>query len=224
MSKKLFENLDLFIFDMDGLLFDTETVYVDYGKKLAENKGYIINDSIVEKTTGMTNEATKAIYIEEFGEDFPYDELSSEIYKYIIEQGKKCQIPLMEGVEEFLEYLYDNGKKMVLATSADRLMADTLIENKGLKKYFSFIITSNDVKNGKPDPEVFLIGAEKVGVSPERTVVFEDSLNGIRAAYSAGMLPVMIPDKIQPTEEIGKMLHCKLDSLLKAIEYFEKEM
>ncbi|RRD39136.1 HAD family phosphatase [Leptotrichia sp. OH3620_COT-345] len=224
MSKKLFEKLDLFVFDMDGLLFDTETIYVNYGKKLAESKGYIINDSIVEKTTGMTNEATKAVYLEEFGKDFPYDELSSEIYKYIIEQGKKCKVPLMKGVEEFLAYLYSNGKKMVLATSADRLMADTLIENKGLKKYFSFIVTSNDVKKGKPDPEVFLTVAQKAGVSPEKAVVFEDSLNGIKAAHSAGMFAVMIPDKIQPTEEITKMLHCKLDSLLKAIEYFEKEV
>ena len=222
MGKKLFENLDLFIFDMDGLLFDTETIYVNYGKELAKEAGYIITDEIIEKTTGMTEENVEAVYIRELGKDFPYKELSGKVYKYIIEQAKSGSIPLMTGAEEILQYLHNNDKKMVLATSADSLMANTLIENKGLKKYFSHIITANDVTNGKPNPEVFLTAAEKAGISPEKSTVFEDSFNGIRAAHSAGMYPVMIPDKLQPTDEIKKLVHKKFDNLLKVIEYFER--
>ena len=128
----------------------------------------------------------------------------------------------MTGAEEILQYLHNNDKKMVLATSADSLMANTLIENKGLKKYFSHIITANDVTNGKPNPEVFLTAAEKAGISPEKSAVFEDSFNGIRAAHSAGMYPVMIPDKLQPTDEIKKLVHKKFNNLLEVIEYFER--
>lgn len=221
MSRKLFEELDLFVFDMDGLLFDTETVYVNYGRELSEEKGYIITNEFVEKTTGMTVEEAKNMYFEEFGKDFPYAEISGKVYKYIIEQAEKANIPLMKGAADFLERLHNNKKTLVLATSADRLMATTLIENKGLKKYFSHIITANDVKKGKPDPEVFLLAADKAGISPEKAAVFEDSFNGIRAAHSAGMYPIIIPDKIQPNEEIKKILHKKFNDLTEVIKYFE---
>jgi len=76
MKNKLMDNIDLFIFDMDGILFDTETVYLEYGKKLLKELNYEVTDELVEKTTGLTNEEAKEIYLEEFGRDFPYDEIT----------------------------------------------------------------------------------------------------------------------------------------------------
>lgn len=99
---------------------------------------------------------------------------------------------------------------MILATSSDLDMAETLTKGKDIKKYFSHFVTAEDVTHGKPDPEVFLIGAEKAGTSPEKTVVFEDSFNGIRAAHAAKTFPVMIPDKLKPTEEIEKLVYKNL--------------
>ena len=212
MKNKALDTIDLFIFDMDGILFDTETVYLEYGKKLLKELGYEVTDELVEKTTGLTNEEAKEIYLEEFGKDFPYDEIT---------EAKKGDIPLMTGAKEMLDFLASKGKKMVLGTSADSFMANTLLESKDIKNYFSHIITANDVERGKPDPEVFLRGAGKLNINPSKTVVFEDSVNGVKAAYGAGMMPVMIPDKLTPAEDIEDMLYKKFDNFHEAVEYFK---
>ena len=223
MRNKLLDNIDLFIFDMDGILFDTETVYVEYGKKLIGELNFEVTDDLIEKTTGLTNEEAKGIYLEEFGKDFPYDEITSKVYNYIIDEAKKGNIPLMKGAKEMLDFLSSKGKKMVMGTSADSFMANTLLESKGIKHYFSHIITANVVERGKPDPEVFLRGAGKLNINPSKTIVFEDSVNGVKAAYVAGMLPIMIPDKLTPTEDIEDMLHKKFDNFLEVIEYFKTQ-
>ena len=223
MKNKFMDNIDLFIFDMDGILFDTETVYLEYGKKLLKELNYEVTDELVEKTTGLTNEEAKEIYLEEFGRDFPYDEITLKVYNYIIDEAQKGNIPLMTGAKEMLEFLSLRGKKMVMGTSADSFMANTLLESKGIKDYFSHIITADDVERGKPDPEVFLRGAGKMNINPSKTMVFEDSINGVKAAYGAGMMPVMIPDKLTPTEDIEDMLYKKFDNFLKVIEYFKTQ-
>lgn len=223
MKNKLMDNIDLFIFDMDGILFDTETVYLEYGKKLLKELNYKVTDELVEKTTGLTNEEAKEIYLEEFRRDFPYDEITLKVYNYIIDEAQKGNIALMTGAKEMLEFLSSRGKKMVMGTSADSFMANTLLESKGIKDYFSHIITADDVERGKPDPEVFLRGAGKMNINPSKTMVFEDSINGVKAAYGAGMLPVMIPDKLTPTEDIEDMLYKKFDDFLKVIEYFKTQ-
>ncbi len=223
MRAKTFEEIDLFIFDMDGLLFDTESIYIDYGKSLMKELGYEITDSIIQKTTGVTNEEARRIYLSEYGRSFPYEELTTKVYNYIIIEAEKGTIPLMKGAEEILRFLHEKGKKIVLGTSADTVMANALLESKNIRKYFSHIITSNDVERGKPDPEVFLRGAGKLNINPSRTMVFEDSINGIKAAFSAGMLPVMIPDKILPTEDIEDMIYKQFNNLIEVIEYFKNE-
>ena len=177
----------------------------------------------MEKTTGLTNEEAKEIYLEEFGRDFPYDEITLKVYNYIIDEAQKGNIALMTGAKEMLEFLSSRGKKMVMGTSADSFMANTLLESKGIKDYFSHIITADDGERGKPDPEVFLRGAGKMNINPSKTMVFEDSINGVKAAYGAGMLPVMIPDKLTPTEDIEDMLYKKFDDFLKVIEYFKTQ-
>ena len=105
MRNKLLDNIDLFIFDMDGILFDTETVYVEYGKKLIGELNFEVTDDLIEKTTGLTSEEAKGIYLEEFGKDFPYDEITSKVYNYIIDEAKKGNIPLMKGAKEMLDFL-----------------------------------------------------------------------------------------------------------------------
>ena len=221
MGKKFFDEIELFLFDMDGLLFDTETIYVEYGREVAKEMGYTITNEIIEKTTGLTDERARIIYKEELGQEFPYDEMMGIVKAHIFEKALKGEVPLKSGAEEILKFLKSNNKQMVLATSSDLRMANALTERKDVKKYFSHFITAEDVTHGKPDPEVFLKGAEKAGVSPEKTVVFEDSFNGVRAAHAAGTFPIMVPDKLTPTEEIMKLVYKKFDNLLEVLDYFE---
>ena len=222
-GKKLFDELELFIFDMDGLIFDTENIYVNKGREIAAKKGYIVTDEFVKKSTGLPEEPLRKCYMEEFGEKFPFDEHAKEIRAYIHELMETEGIPLKKGVEEILEFLKNNNKKIVLATSSSYEMATKLLKSKNILKYFDDLVTAENVKIGKPNPEVFLIGAEKVNANITNSMVFEDSFNGIKAAYAAEAYPVMIPDMLEPTEEIEKLLFKKYDSLLEVIKFFEKE-
>lgn len=221
MGKKFFEEIELFLFDMDGLLFDTETIYVGYGREVAKKMGYTITKDIVEKTTGVTDDKARILFKESLGQDFPYDEMMGTVKDHILELAKKSEVPLKSGTLELLEFLRENNKEMILATSSDFFMAEALINGKDLKKYFSYFVTAEDVVHGKPDPEVFLIGAKKAGVSPKKTAVFEDSFNGIRAAHAAGTFPIMVPDKLKPTEEIEKLVYKKFNSLVEVLDYFK---
>ena len=221
MGKKFFDEIELFLFDMDGLLFDTETIYVEYGREVAKEKGYTITNDIVEKTTGVTNDKARILFKEALGQDFPYDEMMGKVKNFILEKGLKGEVPLKLGALELLEFLKKNNKQMILATSSDLHLAEALTEGKGIKKYFSHLVTAEDVVHGKPDPEVFLISAKKAGASPEKTVVFEDSFNGIRAAHAAGTFPIMVPDKLKPTEEIEKLVYKKFDNLMEVLDYCE---
>ena len=211
MGKKFFEEIELFLFDMDGLLFDTETIYVGYGREVAKKMGYTITKDIVEKTTGVTDDKARILFKESLGQDFPYDEMMGTVKDHILELAKKSEVPLKPGALELLEFLRENNKEMILATSSDLFMAEALINGKDLKKYFSHFVTAEDVVHGKPDPEV----------SPEKTVVFEDSFNGIRAAHAAGTFPIMVPDKLKPTEEIEKLVYKKFNSLVEVLDYFK---
>lgn len=221
MGKKFFDEIELFLFDMDGLLFDTETIYVEYGREVAKEKGYTITNDIVEKTTGVTNDKARILFKEALGEEFPYDEMMGKVKNFILEKGLKGKVPLKLGALELLEFLKKNNKQMILATSSDLHLAEALTEGKDIKKYFSHLVTAEDVVHGKPDPEVFLISAKKAGASPEKTVVFEDSFNGIRAAHAAETFPIMVPDKLKPTEEIEKLVYKKFDNLMEVLDYFE---
>ena len=221
MGKKFFDEIELFLFDMDGLLFDTETIYVEYGREVAKKMGYVITKEIVEKTTGVVNDKARILFKEALGEDFPYDEVMRTVRSHIFELAKKSEVPLKPGALELLEFLKENKKQMILATSSDLYMAKALIEGKDLTKYFSHFVTAEDVVHGKPDPEVFLIGAKKAGVAPKKTAVFEDSFNGIRAAHAAGTFPIMVPDKLKPTEEIEKLVYKKFNSLVEVLDYFK---
>lgn len=221
MGYELFKKIELFIFDMDGLLFNTEDIYMSEGRRIAREMGYEITKELSEMTLGLTNNVARKTYKDYLGQEFPFDKMVDEIHSIILERAKKGEVGLKLGVLELLNFLKENNKKMVLATSSNRNLAITLTESKDIRKYFDYFITEEDVKHGKPDPEVFLIAAKKGGSYPEKSIVFEDSFNGIRAAHSAKTFPFMIPDKLQPTEEIRQKYFKKFDNLLEVINYFE---
>jgi len=100
MGKKFFEEIELFLFDMDGLLFDTETIYVGYGREVAKKMGYTITKDIVEKTTGVTDDKARILFKESLGQEFPYDEMMGTVKDHILELAKKSEVPLI--LQDFL--------------------------------------------------------------------------------------------------------------------------
>lgn len=214
--------IKLIIFDMDGLMFDTEKLAKRFWMKASEKFNYKIDDEIFKKTIGLNVKKTKEIYKKYYGDKFPYEEMRIEKIKleknYILSKG----VPLKGGLFELLEYLKKIKLKIALATSTGKERTELLLNSSGVKKYFDVITCGDEIQNGKPDPDIFLETSQKMNCQPENCIVLEDSENGITGAWRAGMLPVMIPDMIEPTEETRAMLFKRFNDLVEVKNYFEK--
>ena len=154
-------------------------------------------------------------------EDFPFDEFTETVHipikKRLLEEGT----PVKEGVREILEYLKENGYIIGMASSSSKESVMGHLKETGLEKYFRAVITGDMVEHSKPDPDIYLKACEELGVTPTNVVAIEDSHNGVRSAYRAGMKPVMVPDLIEPTPEIEAMLYGKFYSLLDVLDYMK---
>lgn len=206
------------VFDMDGLMFDTERLVYENWQKMMDERGYDYNLDFFKRTVGKRKLEVQRIYFDRFGDDFPYWEYADKCHDMYIERVKAEGIPIKKGLIEVLEFLKERGVKIALATSTSRQTSELNLEVSDTAKYFDALVCGNDVVNGKPHPEVFLTAAERLGAKPKSCIAFEDSINGIKSAYSAGMVTVMVPDFIAPTEEIKPMISFLCDDLAQSIE------
>ena len=191
------------IFDMDGTLFDSERIYKD---AWLETVNYFGKDRGAEllKAVSGASEANCRKAIHEFYPDVDVD----KFFDYVIETAEKIfenGVDMMKGVPEILKFFEENGVKMALASSSSMDVISKNVERANIKKYFTAIISGDSVENGKPAPDIFLKAAKEINVPANDCYVFEDSFNGIRSAYAAGCAPIMIPDTMQPTDEIKKI-------------------
>lgn len=193
---------ELVIFDMDGLMFDTERIYYKAWQESAAAYGYSISWEIYVQIVARNSRYIEKVLKEILGEALPYDvicEGKRAIADQIIaEEG----IIKKEGLVELLDYLDKKGIKKAVATSSMREKALRYLESGGIKERFDWIICGSDVEESKPNPEIFLKVAHHFGIAPEACMVLEDSRLGIQAAKAAGMMGVFIPDLVQADEEI----------------------
>ena len=126
-------------------------------------------------------------------------------------------LTVKEGAKEVLEYLKSHGYKIGMATSTPLDTVKDHLARTGMTDYFDTVVTGDMIQNGKPAPDIYLLAAERLGVSPEECVGVEDSLNGVRAIHAAGMRAVMIPDMIEPTPEVEGLCWKRCDTLLDII-------
>ncbi|MBN2039727.1 MAG: HAD family phosphatase [Spirochaetes bacterium] len=201
------------IFDMDGLMFDTEKLAEKCWESAGAKFGYNIERKIYKQITGLNIKKAKEIFLDHFGKDFPFDEIRAERIKTANETIKAEGVPLKNGLFELLKYLKNKKLETGLATSTEQSRAELLLDLSDAKKYFNAITYGDSVINGKPDPEIFLTTAEKLNVNPENCIVLEDSRHGIEAAFNAGMLPFMVPDTIEPDKSIKDKVFKIFDSL-----------
>ena len=194
------------IFDMDGLMFDTEKLVYENWLEMMTRRGFEYNLDIYKKTVGKRKAEVELYYKSVYGADFPYWELADMCRNNYIERVKREGLPVKKGLYELLGFLRANGVKLAVATSTSRQTTELNLELTDTAKYFDVLVCGNEVRNGKPDPEVFLTASEKLGEAPESCLALEDSINGIRAARSAGNITVMVPDMLQPTPELLPMI------------------
>ncbi len=209
------------IFDMDGLLVDSEIYALYAWREVAKNRGLADVDEFFPKTLGVNKLTRGIIFNQYYGDAFDFEACNEEMRSYAHGYEAETPFPLKNGVRELLAYLHENGYRMAIASSGLLSTIERRMKHHGIYEYFEVIVSGEMVKHSKPDPEIFLLCAERLGVSPSEITVFEDSANGIRAARAAGMRPVLVPDLYPPKKEIACLAYTVCASLLEAKEKYE---
>ncbi len=202
------------IFDMDGVIFDSERAVYNIWRELAEKYGFVEDlYEVYIKCIGVNSDSTRKIFTEHYGSSFPYDEYQKETSSMYRSRYDGGNLPLKPYVEELLQCIKSKGYKIAIASSTRTERVRMQIDEAGLSKYFDIIVGGDMVTRSKPAPDIFLEAADKLGAIPEETYVIEDSFNGIRAAYEGGFIPVMVPDMLPPDDEMRDKANFIFDNL-----------
>lgn len=205
------------IFDMDGLLFDTERLCTDAWKNVSSERGFSMPDSLFRSCVGLNNRDTRTKVLSTMGGDFPYEEFADQTRTWMRVRMDENGPPEKPGIRALFGYLRDAGVPIGLATSTSEPSARWMIEKAGLESWFSAFAFGSEVATGKPAPDIFLLARDRLGVSDSSAcVVFEDSPAGLRAAHAAGMRPVHVPDMVEVSPEIQKLVWKTISSLEEA--------
>jgi len=198
------DNFKAVVFDMDGVITDTEKLYRRF--QLEEGRSRGITDEEMEKVclaiAGGNKYANKPRFEAIVGRGIDYFEYREKMMARMDAHIREHGVELKPGVKEVLAYLKDKGIKIGLATSTVRERATGYLVDHQIYEYFDKLIFGDMVENGKPAPDIFLKACQELGVAPKETIAVEDSINGIKSASAAGTYPVMVVDLIEPNEEV----------------------
>lgn len=208
-----------FVFDMDGLMYDTERIIMNAWDKTGKEMGYGPLGFHLFSTLGMSRSGRKDYFQKTLGMDFPYDEFQERYAEETYRQTENT-VPVKPGLYELLDYLKQEHYVLAVATSSSRESALRKLKNSHLEQgYFDVIICGDMVKRAKPDPEIYQIACQKLQKSPSQLVALEDSENGLKSALSAGMGAIMIPDLIRNCPDIEPFLDGKFNRLDELISF-----
>lgn len=206
------------VFDMDGILFNTEWLCMTTWTQVAEKKGIKNMKEVFFQCVGRSSADTKMIFEENYGEAFSYEAFRNEAQVLYDEYIETNGVPLKEGVYEILAFLKEKGLKIGLASSTRYERVIEKLKAAEIYDYFSVVIGGDMVEHSKPDPDIYLKACKALEVDPKEAVAIEDSYNGIRSAEGAGLRTVMVPDLLPKTEEMEGLSYCICDSLLDLIK------
>lgn len=185
------------IFDMDGLLIDSERIWQGVWHDLAAERGVTLPETFAAEICGMSAKTTHGIIRRYYQTDDPQairDEAARRVH--LLEENG---VPLMPGVRTILDGLRAAGWGVAVASSSPMDMIRHNLRADGIEEMFDVLTSGKEVEHGKPEPDIFLLAAQRLGLAPEECYVFEDSLNGVEAGWRAGCRTIMIPDLVQPT-------------------------
>lgn len=217
------QTYDAVIFDMDGVIFDSERAIMNLWLELS-NKYHVPDiEETCRMCLGVTKEKTREIMLSRYGDDFPYEQSQAELSALFHERYDKGRLPMKEGVIELLTYLKEHNKKVALASSTRRKVVEQELLDAGILPFFDQLICGDMVKRSKPEPDIFLMACRELKVKPERAYAIEDSYNGVRAASAGKLRTIMVPDLVEPTEEIRNLTIAVLPSLHKVKDYLMQQ-
>lgn len=211
--------LKAIVFDMDGVLFDSERITRLMWARAGEE--YHIDDvaTAVKDCTGSSRPDQWVYLKKKYGEDFPAKEFRERCSELFHEYVDSNGLPLMPYAKEILEYLTEKNYPLALASSTQSKTVHKELTEAGLIGYFKTLTCGDQVQHSKPNPEIYLRACKSIGLDPSECAAVEDSPNGIRSAFIAGMKCIMVPDQIEPDEEIKRFLW-KCPSSLEELKTF----
>lgn len=211
------------IFDMDGVLFDTERLCMEAWMAAAEKWGLPGMEEVFPQCIGLNSNDSRQVVFNAYGEDFDYPLFRREAAEWFGDYVGKNGVPVKPGVREILEWLKESSYAVGLASSTRGESVRSHLKMTGLSDYFSAVVTGDMVEHSKPRPDIYLLACGKLKVEPEQAYAIEDSPNGIRAARRAGMCPVMVPDMIEPDEEMRQLSRIILKDLTEVLTFLKQQ-
>lgn len=189
------------IFDMDGLLVDSEIMVREVMYEVTRRRGLTLPEDVFLRMVGLPGAASRMVAVAHFGDAFDYEGWNAEVWATAhgrIDAG----VPIKTGAAELLDLLDQLGLPRAVATSSGHPTVARQLGPIGLLARFDAVVAHGDYARGKPDPDPFLVAAARLGIEPIDCLALEDSHNGVRAAHAAGMMTVMVPDLLGATDEM----------------------
>jgi len=208
------------IFDMDGVIIDTEKLYLRFWKEAAAELGYDMRDEHVFAVRSMARKYSIPKLKEMLGQDFPTEEVRSRRTELRNDFISKSGIETKKGLFRLLNHLRDTGIKIAVATATQRERTLSYLSRIGALEFFDAVICGDMVTTGKPAPDIYLSAAKELCLPPETCAAFEDSPNGLISAHTAGCYTVMVPDLTQPDEAVLPYIDKVIKDLGEAVELF----
>ena len=193
------------IFDMDGLIFDTERLFMEQLAIVMKEHGYVLTKKIYCETLGVGGKLLEEIMCSYFGEDYPVSEMGKKVEKRVRMVADTVGLMIKPQIPEVLQYLQEQGALCAVASSTNSDAVKHYLGRAGILQYFQEIVGGEMVEKSKPEPDIFLLACKRLGQKPEECVVLEDSENGVRAAKKAGCSVICVPDLKQPSEEAAEL-------------------
>jgi len=216
----MLKDIDAVIFDLDGTLVDSMWMWESIDIEYLQQFGLELPVDVQNKIEGMSFSETAIYFKERFQIPDSLDQIKSDWNRMAWEKYMN-EVPLKDGVKEFLDYLKQHNIPAGIATSNSRELAELVVENLGVKDSFSSLHTSCEVAKGKPSPDIYLLVARDLGVDPSRCLVFEDVLQGVMAGKNAGMKVCAVYDKFSENdyEEKIKLSDYYVNSIAEVLKF-----
>ena len=210
------------LFDMDGVIIDSEQVVIDCWKVTADKYGIPDIEVFCRKVLGVNAENTRKVFNKMYEGRFSYDDYKPQMRELFVKKFDDGDVPVKPGARQLLMYLKENGIATALCSSTSEAAVKREMRAVGLYDYFDVFVCGDQVTKSKPDPEIWIKGMEQLGVKAPDCAGIEDSFNGVKSAKAAGLYTIMVPDLVPPDEELRATADIILPSLNQVLELVSK--
>jgi HAD superfamily hydrolase (TIGR01509 family) len=201
------------IFDMDGLMLDTERIARLAWQEASRRAGHEMSDAVFSQMIGRSKRDSGDLMRAVFGPDYAFEDIHTATSVLFEEIVARDGLPLKPGLRELLDDLSARKIPLAVATSTRNPVAETRLAQIDLLRYFPVLVTGDQVTHGKPAPDIYLEAIRRLGINPATSYALEDSHAGVRSAHAAGLRVIMVPDLVPPTPEIAALAYQIADSL-----------